>query len=134
MHRKKLVIPFETFPEYRRKMRIDFLGRFKGYLKRREQDGQSGYSHFLMTHTNFSKVSKEYLKWMHEGISSELMSKLSVDVAPSRKNRKRKANQVEKMGRGEQLRQLSKEFGIIVTNMSKCLAKYNGRNKIHSHR
>lgn len=48
---------------------------------------------------------------MHEGITNELMSKLRVDIQPSRKHRKRKANQVEKMGRGEKIRQLSKEFG-----------------------
>lgn len=78
------MVPFENFPEYRRKVRINPLKRFKGYLTKLEQEGESGYSYFVKNHTDFSKLSKPYLKWMHEGISGELLMKLGIELEPSK--------------------------------------------------
>ena len=55
-----MVIPYENFAEYRRKVRINPVKGFQGYLKRLKTNGESGYSTLIRECTDFTKISKNY--------------------------------------------------------------------------
>ncbi|CAD8125997.1 unnamed protein product [Paramecium sonneborni] len=108
---KKLVIPYENFAEYRRKVRINPVKGFQGYLKRLKTNGESGYSTLIRECTDFTKISKNYTKWMTETKFRGLMEQLGVQLEPDRKNRKRKVDQVMPKPTIKQcIRELEKQY------------------------
>ncbi|KAM3132027.1 hypothetical protein pb186bvf_015911 [Paramecium bursaria] len=146
---KKLVIPFENFAQYRRTVKINPLKGFQNYLKKLEQNGQSGYSSLIKSSTDFTKLSKEYLSWMHYDKQKELLATLGfIKTEPDRQLRKRKIDREKPLLNKKQIiEELEKQyvFGIpqkqkkeglgniaerlIATNKNEPIQKYLKKQK-----
>lgn len=104
---KKLVVPFERFPQERNK-NFDFLKSFMNYVNGLNKNGESSYSHLKKLHTDFFSLSSKYKCWMSQENQKYLRKKLGIPDKPDLSLRKRKIKSSEEIN---QMIELEKMFG-----------------------
>ena len=104
---KKLVVPFETFPQVRNQ-NFNPLKAFTNYVKSLNTHGESSYSLLKRLHTNFFSLSDKYKSWMTEEKQKSLRQRLGIADQPDITLRKKKIKSIEEIN---QLIELEKLFG-----------------------
>lgn len=104
---KKLVFPFERFPQERNK-NFDFLKSFMSYVNSLNKNGESSYSYLKKIHTDFFSLSSKYKFWMNQENQKYLRKKLGIPDKPDISLRKRKIKSIEEIN---QMIELEKMFG-----------------------
>ena len=104
---KKLVVPFEQFPQVRNQ-NFNALKVYLNYVKSLNRIGESSYSLMKKLYTNFLSLSEEYKHWMFDEKQKVLRKRLGIAEEPDITLRKRKIKSIEEIN---QRIELEKMFG-----------------------